>query len=278
MHRIASILGLIVAASLQLPTTAAIADDACVFDTVDNKLHCTESGTTPGGQRTSNPRPRERAGPRYIYTMTDPVVGDCHYWSNVPGGIDAWNSIYDTDVIAAAQLPNCPVVPPVDAPATAWDIFRSWTLDPPAPALQPLDRGITGLPTFLASPVPVEITYAEILPDGRLLQVRARVSELRIDWGDTTRATFNPSSAGPYPEGTVTHTYRTKTCSAQYRQEHPSGGLCHPTLEYYTISAMNRWAGEYNVGSGWVLLGTLDRTASVAYDIDEVRGVPIPVP
>jgi hypothetical protein len=277
MRRTASVLGLIalLAAWPVYPSTAGA--DSC-WHAADGELHCTESGTTPGGQRTSNPRLRERAGPRYVYTMTDPVVGDCHYWSNVPGGIDAWNTIYDTDVIAAAQLPNCPVVPPVDAPATAWDIFRTWTLDPPAPALQPLDQGITGLPTFLASPVPVEITYAEILPDGRLLQVRARVSELRIDWGDTTRATFNPSSADPYPEGTVTHTYRTKTCSAQYRQEHPSGGLCHPTLEYYTISAMNRWAGEYNVGSGWVLLGTLDRTASLAYDIDEVRGVPIPVP
>jgi hypothetical protein len=76
----------------------------------------------------------------------------------------------------------------------------------------------------------------------------------------------------------VTHTYVTKTCPPQYREEHPSGGLCHPSLEYYTIVAIYRWVGEYDVGSGWVQLGTLDRTASLPYDVDELRGVPVPVP
>ena len=278
MRRTASILGLIVAASVLLPKTAVLADEVCVFDSIDNKLRCTESGTSPGNADRPDPRPRPRTGPQYIYTLTDPVIGDCHYWSNVPGGLDAWNALNDAEVIAAAQLPPCPVVPPVDVPATAWQIFRSWTLDPPAPALQPLDRGITGLPTFLASPVPAGITYAELLPDGRTLQVRARVAELHINWGDGTRTVFDPSAADPYPDGTVTHSYRTKTCSPEYREEHPSGGLCHPTLEFYTIAALNRWVGEYNVGSGWVRLGTLDRSASLAYDVDEVRGVLVPVP
>jgi hypothetical protein len=215
-----------------------------------------------------------------VYTSTDPVIGDCHYWSNTPGGLDAWSSLDDTAIIAAVTLPRCPAVapPPVDVPATAWAIFRWWTLDPPAPSLQPLAHGITGLPTILASPEPVEINHAEILPDGRTLSVRARVRELRVDWGDDNSTTHDPSRADPYPGGAVTHTYRTKTCSPQYRVEHPSGGLCHPTLEYYTITALYRWVGEYNVGSGWVQLGTLDRTASVSYDVDEVRGVPVATP
>jgi hypothetical protein len=208
------------------------------------------------------------------------VIGDCHYWSFIPGGFDTWDPFFDTDVLSAIILPRCPVVPntPVDVPATAWAIFRSWTLDPPDPSLQPLDRGITGLPTFLASPEPIEITHAEILSDGRPLRVRARVQELRVDWGDDEFSTHQPSGAGPYPGGTVTHTYRIKTCPPQYRAEHPSGGLCHPTLEFYTITALYRWVGEYNVGFGWVQLGTLDRTASVDYDVDEVRGVPIATP
>ncbi|MDK1038922.1 MAG: hypothetical protein QGM46_07665 [Actinomycetota bacterium] len=81
-----------------------------------------------------------------------------------------------------------------------------------------------------------------------------------------------------YPAGIVTHTYRTKTCPPEYRETHPSGGLCHPTLEFYTITAVYRWVGEYNVGGGWIQIGTLDRTVSQPYDLDEVRGVPVPVP
>ncbi len=276
MRRTASILGLVLGlASIPLTVNAG---EACEVNVADGSIECTESGTAPGSTDRPTPRPRDRTGPQYIYTQTDPVIGDCHYWSNVPGGLDAWNALNDVAVIAAALLPVCPVVPPVDVPATAWEIFRSSTLDPPVPALQPLDRGITGLPTFLASPVPAGITYAELLPDGRTLQVRARVAELHVNWGDGTRTVFDPSGADPYPDGTVTHTYTTKTCPRQYREEHPSGGLCHPTLEFYTIAAMNRWVGEYNVGSGWVRLGTLDRATALAYDVDEVRGVPVPVP
>ena len=108
--------------------------------------------------------------------------------------------------------------------------------------------------------------------------MRARVAELRVDWGDDTRGTYNASGADPYPTGTVTHTYSTKTCPPEYREEHPSGGLCHATLEFYTITAIYRWVGEYDVGSGWVQLGALDRTASLTYDVDEMRGVPVPAP
>ncbi|MEN8042175.1 MAG: hypothetical protein ABFR95_11790, partial [Actinomycetota bacterium] len=191
-----------------------------------------------------------------------------------------WDPANDAAVIAANALPVCPVVvrPPVDVPATAWSVFHSWTLAAPMPSLQPSDRGITGLPTYLASPEPAEINHNEILPDGRPLRVRASIRELRVDWGDGARSIHQASHADAYPAGSVTHTYTTKTCPPEYREEHPSGGLCHPTLEYYTITAVFRWVGEYDVGSGWVQLGILDRTASLAYDIDEARGVPVPSP
>jgi hypothetical protein len=280
MRRLASLLGLALVMVLLVIAGVASAADTCWTDPVTGQLKCSDSGTRPGSTDKTKPPPKDQPGPRYVYTVTDPVIGDCHYWSSVPGGFDTWDPFYDTDVLAAIILPRCPVVPntPVDVPATAWDIFRSWTLDPPVPSLQPLEHGITGLPTFLASPEPVEITHAEILPDGRPLSVRARVLELRVDWGDSNSSTHDPSGADPYPDGAVTHTYRTKTCPPQYRAEHPSGGLCHPTLEFYTISAVHRWVGEYNVGSGWVQLGTLDQTASVPYDVDEVRGVPVATP
>jgi len=275
MRRTASILGL--ASLLVTVFVVAAFADACWYNDFGD-LVCEDDGGSPGVPGDPVPDPTPRPGPRYVYTAVDAVIGDCHYWSDTPGGLDSWDSADDPAVIAANALPECPTVPPVDAPGTAWSIFRSWTLAPPAPSLQPSDRGITGLPTFLASPEPAEINHSEILPDGRPLRVRARVAELRVDWGDTTRLTYDPSGADAYPDGTVTHTYRTKTCPPEYREEHASGGLCHPTLEYYTITAIFRWVGEYDVGSGWIELGTLDRATSLAYDVDEVRGVPVPSP
>jgi hypothetical protein len=280
MRRSASLLGLTLVVMSLVIVEAASAADTCWTDPVTGQLKCTDSGARPGNTDKPKPPPKKQPGPRYVHVSTDPVIGDCHYWSNVPGGFDSWDPFFDTDVISAVVLPRCPAVapPPVDVPATAWAIFRSWTLEPPVPSLQPLDHGITGLPTYLASPEPIEITHSETLPDGRPLSVRAHVRELRVDWGDGHHSAHDPLGADPYPGGAVTHTYRTKTCPPRYRAEHPSGGLCHPTLEFYTIAAVHRWVGEYDVGSGWVQLGSLDRTASVAYDVDEVRGVLVGTP
>jgi len=276
MRRAASLLGLVAVVLLVGAASPAGADDICEFDRIKNRVVCHDSGTTPGTP--GNADPDDRA-PRYLYVITDAAIGDCKYWSYTPGGLDSWDPADDAAIIAANALPICPAVitPPVDVPATAWSIFRSWHLVPPTPSLQPTERGITGLPTFLASPEPIGITHSEVLPDGRMLRVRARVAELRVDWGDDSRDIHDPSGADPYPAGTVTHTYTTKTCPPEYRAEHPSGGLCHTTLEYYTITAIYRWVGEYHVGSGWLQLGSLDRTALLDYDVDEVRGVPVPV-
>ena len=72
------------------------------------------------------------------------------------------------------------------------------------------------------------------------------------------------------------HTYELKTCLAAYREEHPSGGLCHPTLEAYTIDTSWVWVGEFNAGAGWIPLGTLTRSTQSTYEVDEVRGVNVP--
>jgi hypothetical protein len=39
------------------------------------------------------------------------------------------------------------------------------------------------------------------------------------------------------------------------------------------VSTTFTWSGDYTVGGGWTALGTLDLTADVAYDVDEVQGV-----
>jgi len=270
MRRTASVFTLIVAlVGIWCIASAAQADD-CYYDPVDGKLVCSPGGTIPGGP--GHP-PGDRPPIRYVYTSTDPVVGDCHYWSRIPGGIDAWDPANDPTVIRVVNTtPVCPVS--TDPPeAIAWQIFRSFPLALPSPSFEPPDSGITGLPTFLATPDAADITHTEVLPDGRTMDVRATVAALVVNWGDGVAASFDPSEALAYPTGHVTHTYTTKTCDATYRQEHPSGGNCHATLEAYPVTATFTWAGRYRIGGGWIDLGTLNRSTTVAYDVDEVQGV-----
>ncbi|HSJ71634.1 MAG TPA: hypothetical protein VLA29_08330 [Acidimicrobiia bacterium] len=216
-------------------------------------------------------------GRRYVYTDVDPVIGDCHYWSDVPGGLDAWDPANDPAVIAAVtSLPECPAVPGVDPEVRAWEIFRSWDLDPPEPTVTPDAIGITGLATQVsAGPAPT-ISEDEVLPDGRLLEVRARIISLDVAWGDGTVSSHDPSEATGHPDGSVTHIYHLKTCTPEYRAEHPSGSLCHPSASSYTITIENVWVGEYRVGGVWIPLGTLSRSAELPYQVEEVRGIPAP--
>ena len=220
---------------------------------------------------------RDDPGRRYVYTATDPDIGDCHYWSDVPGGLDAWDPGNDPAVIGiVTTLPPCPVTPVLDPEARAWEVFRSWDLDQPEPRVTPPSVGITGLPTHLALTPPPAIVHAELLPDGRTLEVRARVGRLHVDWGDGTSTSHDPEDALGWPDGDASHTYSLKTCTPQYRSEHPSGGLCHPNLEGYAVTSLYVWVGEYSIGSGWIALGTLDRSSTVPYAVAEARGVNLP--
>jgi hypothetical protein len=270
MRRVASI-GWFIAAILVALSSTANAGERCWFDPEQGQIICEdEGGNDPA------PGPEPRPGKRYLYVTNRAGFGECHYWSNQPGGIDAWDPANDPVVISIVlRIPRCPATPAVDAEATAWSIFRSWTLAAPAIGLEPEAVGITGLPTFLTSVQPAPITHQELLPDGRTLRVRADVTTLSVDWGDGTRTTHAPESADPYPTGAVTHMFTLKTCTADYREHHPSGGLCHPTLDSYPVTATFTWIGSYNAGSGWIDLGALDRTSSTTYEVDEARGIPI---
>ena len=271
MRRSTSAFGLTVIAVIALVLPTMVQADDCYFNPDLGRLICSPGGTIPG--KPGDP-PRERPPKRYVYTSTDPVVGDCHYWSSTPGGIDAWDPANDPIVIRiVTTTPVCPVTPSDPPAAVAWRIFRSFPLAVPSPTLEPPGSGITGLPTFLSTPDPADITHTEVLPDGRTMDVRASVVSLVVDWGDGVRDGFDPSRAQPYPAGHVTHTYRAKTCDATYRREHPSGGNCHPTLEAYPVTATFTWSGRYRIGGGWIELGTLDRSVTVDYDVDEVQGV-----
>jgi hypothetical protein len=256
-------------------TAVAQQADECYFDPDRQILVCHASGLIPGEPA---PEPVDPGVPpplRYVHTATDPVIGECHFWSSVPGGLDAWDPGNDPAVLATVStLPLCPgsPVPPV-VEDRAWEVFRSFPMTPPAPTLEPPDNGITGLATYLAAPSPGPFTYSELLPDGRTLSVRAVVVTVTVDWGDGGVATHDPSAARPYPEGSVTNVYRLKTCPADYRRQQQRGSVCHPTLEAYEITATFTWVGEWTVGGAWQTLGTLDLTDSVSYDVDEVIGV-----
>ncbi len=276
MRRTASV-GVVALLILALAAVSASGDEICQLNPL-GQLVCEDSGviTDPGDPGTDPPF--DTGGLRYLHTRFDAGV-ECYYWSNVPGGIDTWDPANDPAVIGIVlSMAECPPIPAVDPETRAWEIFRSWDLALPIPSVEPEDHGITGLPTYLATNQPAAITHTEVLPDGRTLQVRAGVVRLTVDWGDGHGQAYPPEQALPFPDGAVTHTYLLKTCTPEYRENHPSGGLCHPTLDHYDIVVTFEWGGSYNVGSGWIDLGTLDRTAAIDYDVDELRGHPVPTP
>ena len=271
MRRTASALFLIVALASSWWLAAGSYADDCVYDPVRGDLICSATGGTTNPSGTTPPR--ERPPIRYIYESTDPTGAPCYYWSRVPGGIDVWDPGNDPVVsVIVTTMPVCPAAVET-LEDTAWRVFRSFPLALPTPSLQPSAAGITGLPTFLATPDPADITHVEILPDGRTMEVWATVAAFVIDWGDGASGSFDLEEALVYPSGAVTHTYSTKTCGPAYRHEHPFGGNCHLRLEAYPITATFTWEGRYRIGGVWIYLGTLDRTATVLYDVDEVQGV-----
>ncbi len=278
MRRTSPALGLIGIALLHgLFMGPAIGQQVCRFDPAESRLICEESGgsTAPPAEK---PDPAPKPAERYVYLTTRRGVGECHYWSTRAGGIDAWDPGNDQTIInIVRRTPECPArsAPIVDAEATAWSIFRSWPLAAPRVSLQPVGTGITGLATYLAAPSPPTITHFEVLPDGRTLRVRARVEYLDVTWGDGTIVRYQPSGARRFPDGTVTHTYLRKTCTDVYRNTHPSGRLCHPTMDRYHIDATFSWFAEFSTGGSWIDLGSLSRTTESVYFVDEARGIPI---
>jgi len=256
------------------------ADEGCVITPTGIDCSAAGSSTSPG----TAPGAADPGLPlRYLATTEDPETdGLCWFWSPVPPGLDSWNPMNDQAILLTLwALPECPQP---EAPgetlstnwvvARAWEIFRSFPLAPPQPTLQPPEHGITGLASYLSAPLPSRLSHAETLPDGRSLAVQARVTVALIDWGDGSPVlAYDPGALRPYPLGAARHTYRMKTCPPDYRDSHPSGRNCHPALEAYPVEVTFRWTARYRLGGSWIDLGSLDRTAAVAYDVDEVVGV-----
>lgn len=207
--------------------------------------------------------------------------GRCWYWSRYPPGYDSQDSAHDHAIIRTRmRLPQCrsqaPVQQPqraivVDVTARAWSVFRTFPLAGPSFRLTP-GVGITNLPSRLHLEPPPGFGHSERLPDGRTLEVRARVESYVIVWGDGATERHPPGAAVGDP-GAIRHTYLLKTCPAWYRANHLDGPKCHPTLDRYPVEVRAAWVGEYRAGGGWSRLGVAERGTGLGYDVDEILGV-----
>jgi hypothetical protein len=249
--------------------TAARADDECV--TTPTGIECSFGGTSTSTTITTTQPPL-----RYL-VITAGGSGSCWYWSRYPPGLDSLDPANDQAIIfARAAYAQCvsaqPPTTTIDVTSTAWDVFRSWTLAIPAPRVRPT-VGITNLESILNAPRPAPLFHRETLPDGRVLEVEARVVSVLVTWGDGA-PTFAHDPATVAGTG-ARHAYRVKTCSVAYRRDHPRGAACHPTLDAYRITVTHTWQGRYRTGGSWTVLGIIPRSTARSYDVDEVYGVPV---
>ena len=244
-------------------------------------IDCSYSGSTstdadsnePGvGTSAQTPPPPLR----YLATSGD----RCWYWSRYPPGFDSWDSAYDQSIIFTRwRLPECtgrssPPAPAVviDASAWAWAVFRSFPLDKPRFRLSP-ETGITNLAARLHLDRPNTFAHGETLPDGRRLEVQAWVHTIWVEWSDGTPSSGHSPGLAVGDPGAIRHTYRLKTCPLEYRTSHLDGPKCHPVHDRYPVTITLDWTARYRAGDAWQQLGSIDRTAVIRYDVDEVLGV-----
>jgi hypothetical protein len=246
---------------------SAAADDGC--RPVPDGIECDFSGTTTSTTARGGSLPPLR----YLAISG----GVCWYWSRYPPGLDSWDSANDQAIILTRfRLPECqgrPSLPPVVVTSErAWEIFRAFPLAAPVFHLSP-STGITNLPSRLHLSPSRRFTHRERLPDDRLLEVEAVVDLVWIEWGDDTpiQGIAAPGAFGD--PGPISHAFALKTCPLDYRSEHLDGSKCHPTLEAYRVTVTFEWRGRYRTGGAWQEIGTIDRAATVAHDVDEVLGV-----
>lgn len=237
--------------------------------TTPTGIECSYGGTTTSIVSTTQPPLR------YLATTTSPSTGPCWYWSRFPPGLDSQRAANEHAIITTRRaLPECRFDRPavIDTRSAAWRVFRSWVFPAPSPRIRP-SVGITNLASMLTTQAPRSLHHSETLPDGRRLEVRASVDSVTIDWGDGSPA-FGHSAQVVFGSG-APHPYRLKTCPLTYRREHPMGGGCHPTLSEYRVTVTHVWTGRYRAGGSWIVLGTIPRSTSFFYDVDEVVGVPV---
>jgi hypothetical protein len=127
----------------------------------------------------------------------------------------------------------------------------------------PKDKGLTGLNAwFWVAGLPAGGAFTASAPAlGATVNVEARPTSYVWDFGDQTSSLTTPSSgvAYPGPDGpaAIHHVYQTENLSPGY-----------------TLSLTFVLAVRYQVNGGpWTSLGTVQRTISVAYPVEQVVSV-----
>ncbi len=255
-----------VVTGVTLGAAPGAAADWCAYS-IDG-ITCRYSGTTTSTSVVLPPF-------RYLRTRVEPGLGTCWYWSRYPPGLDGHNPAHDSLIIYTRfQNPECPAPGTVivNVSSRAWDVFRSFPLRGPLPRIRPT-VGITNLDSIITDWRPTTLRHVETLPDGRVLEVEAYVGSVPIAWGDGSGVISYPASTA-FGSGAA-YAYALKTCPPDYRLTHPAGPRCHPTLESYRVTVSFAWVGRYRTGGAWTTLGTLTRSATFDYDVDEVIGFPV---
>ena len=92
----------------------------------------------------------------------------------------------------------CVGIPGEDLRSVAWDYLKQWLLAEPEIELSPASAGFTGLETYVWAPIPDRIDATLTSPVGTVLQARAWIDQVVVDWGDATSSplVLNESQLG----------------------------------------------------------------------------------
>jgi hypothetical protein len=252
---IAALFGLLVAFMGFPPAVAVGGTPGCAAGIGGWHINCKGGVSTGSGGPPSGPTSPPPGGSGTTTTADPKNVIDIAEQSNNDGNacyiVDAVNTagldageIATLTVISSSvmfSMPPCPNQPqggvpvaqptPVQLATNFWDTVR---LPVPKPRTKP-DFAVTGKVTYLAAgDTNTPPAWTRTTPFG-LLSISAH-GTYTVDWGDGTPTTgpyANPG--GPYPSGTITHTYdNTGTVTITVREDWTatwSIGALHGTLE-----------------------------------------------
>jgi hypothetical protein len=138
----------------------------------------------------------------------DPLGG---WWYLIVGHDRATGTIVSREPVCVPfpdpSDPGPPPPPPVPQPPTIGEIWRAVDLPVPAIGVNPSDRGVTGLETWLWTATPDSVVI-DVTIDGFVVTGTARVVGYRFDTGDG--AVIDAAGPGTETEPAARHTYETK--------------------------------------------------------------------
>lgn len=207
--------------------------------------------------------------------------GECWFWTSsetswvILSTFDDGSAIlgiYVNEFLAldTGRIPRCTSEPTIDDPPedAVREAITEYIHDPPSPDLNPpVGRGLTGMETHLAIPVPAPWADTITIPL-YTLDVEVWVGSLGIDWGDGAIDTFPPAAYPEltgYPDGLAIHTYETKTCDPP-----STASDCHPTHTAYPLTVTYEWQARWRANGGpWIPISVPTTSTTTDYPVAE---------